>query len=80
MTTTAPPPSNKETRAPATKYATCGSGKSALENLFAACVDLDRKEGREIDGKGGGGGGGGRLGVQQVSRLDTGRTGGGGEV
>ena len=31
-------------------------------------------------GRGGGGRGGGRLGVQQVSRLDTGRTGGGGEV
>ena len=32
------------------------------------------------EGLGGGLGGGGRLGVQQVSRLDTGRTGGGGEV
>ena len=32
------------------------------------------------EGGGGGGKGGGRLGVQQVSRLDTGRTGGGGEV
>ena len=39
------------------------------------------KGGGEGGGGGGGGGrGGGRLGMQQVSRLDTGRTGGGGEV
>ena len=38
------------------------------------------KVGGKGGGKGGGGGGGGRLGVQQVSRLDTGRTDGGGEV
>ena len=36
--------------------------------------------GKGGEGEGEGGRGGGRLGVQQVSRLDTGRTGGGGEV
>ena len=36
--------------------------------------------GKGGEGEGEGGRGGGRLGVQQVSRLDTGRTDGGGEV
>ena len=52
-----------------------GNSKSALENLFAACVDLDRREeGREgeIDGEGGGSKGEGREGGRQDLRFELG--------
>ena len=60
-----------------------------LSPNFCGAMGMEGGGGGKVGGKGGGegggggeegGGGGGRLGVQQVSRLDTGRTGGGGEV
>ena len=49
-----------------------------LSPNFCGAMGMEGGGGGKVGGKGGGGGG--RLGVQQVSRLDTGRTGGGGEV
>ena len=56
-----------------------------LSPNFCGAMGMEGGGGGKVGGKGGGEGGGGglgggRLGVQQVSRLDTGRTGGGGEV
>ena len=58
-----------------------------LSPNFCGAMGMEGGGGGKVGGKGGegegegeGGRGGGRLGVQQVSRLDTGRTGGGGEV
>ena len=56
-----------------------------LSPNFCGAMGMEGGGGGKVGGKGGGEGGGGgrgggRLGVQQVSRLDRGRTGGGGEV
>ena len=48
-----------------------------LSPNFCGAMGMEGGGGGKVGGRGGGGG---RLGVQQVSRLDTGRTGGGGEV